>query len=185
MPADPAGTIYGEALFEAAQAAGRLKEVRADLGELGLQLSSSQQLVAVIFNPAFPEPGKRQVLAKLSQGADPLVTSTLLVLLDRGRLTALPDVITAFDELAGRATRQLEVELTTAIPIDDAQAKGLEARLTEATGQSVDLTRKVDPAILGGSVLRVRDLLIDASVRGRLEGLRLSLRKARLSGDAL
>jgi len=181
---DPAGHIYAEALFEAASAAGKLREVRADLAEIGAALSSNRQLVGVLFNPAFPEPGKKQVLAKLTQGADDLVTNALLVLLERGRLIALPDVIEAFDELAGRAAKQLEVELTTAIPIDEAQAQGLEASLTEATGQTVELTRKVDPAILGGIVLRVRDLLIDASVRGRLEGLRLSLRKTRLSGDA-
>ena len=176
MPADPAGAIYGEALFEAAQAAGRLKEVRSDLDELGRHVSGNPQLAAVIFNPAFPEPGKRQVLAKLTQGSDELVTSTLLVLLDRGRLTALADVIMAFDDLAGRATRQLEVELTTAIPIDDAQAKGLEAKLTEATGQSVDLTRKVDPAIIGGLIVKLGSRMVDNSLRTKLNAIKYAMK---------
>jgi ATP synthase F1 delta subunit len=182
---EPAGRIYGVAMFEAAEDTGRLKAVRSDLDEIGRALTENAQLVKVLFNPAFPEPGKKVILAKLSQGADELVTNMLFVLLEHGRLNALPDVIETFDEHYGRAARQLEVELTTAIPIDDEQASGLEAKLEAATGQTVELTRRVDPAILGGIVLRVRDLLIDASVRGRLEGLRLSLRKARLSGDSL
>jgi F-type H+-transporting ATPase subunit delta len=182
--ADAAGTVYGEALFEAAEAAGRARAVHADLGALGQALSTNAQLTGILFNPAFPEQGKKQILAKLTAGADELVTNALQVLVDRGRLTAMPDVIEAFEERYGEAERQLEVELTTAIEIGDAQAEELRAKIAEATRKEVALERRVDPAILGGVVLRVRDLLIDASVRGRLEGLRLSLRKARLSGDA-
>jgi F-type H+-transporting ATPase subunit delta len=179
--ADRAGAVYGEALYEAAEAAGELDRVHRDLATIGSSLAGNADLVRVLFNPAFPQPGKKQILEKLTAAASPLVRSSMLVLIDHGRVTALPDLIEAFDELYARDAKQLEVELTTAVPIDDAQAELLRARLAAQTGANVSLTRKVDPAIVGGLVLRVRDLLIDASLRGKLNALRVSLRKARLS----
>jgi len=173
--------MYGRALYEAAEASGDVELVNRDLQSIGSSLARNEQLVRVLFNPAFPQAGKKQILEKLTAGATPLVRSGLLVLVEHGRVTALPDLIEAFGELYERDQGQLEVELTTAIPIDDAQAELLRARLAAQTGTNVSLTRKVDPTIVGGLVLRVRDLLIDASVRGKLNSLRLSLRKARLS----
>ena len=66
------------------------------------------------------------------------------------------------------------------MPIDDAEAEQIRTKLAEASGQEVTLLRSVDASILGGVIVRVRDRLVDLSVRGRLEALRLSLRNARL-----
>ena len=178
------GSVYGKALFEAASDAGRLDAVHRDLADLGAAVSGNRQLVRVLFNPGFPEAGKKQVLLSLARDADPLVVNFLQVLADHGRLTDLPSALEQFEELYGAAERHLEVVLTTAIPLDDAQAERLRAALSSQTGQQVALERRVDPSILGGVVLRVRDLLIDASVRARLEALRVSLRKARLAAPA-
>jgi F-type H+-transporting ATPase subunit delta len=181
MPVDPAGAVYGHALYEAAEDAGEVKQARVDLQAIGRSLAENRQLARVLFNPAFPEAGKKQILDKVTAGSTDVVRHAVLVLVDHGRITALPDMIEAYEELYSRQQKQLEVELTTAVPIDDAQAELLRARLAAQTGASVSLTRKVDPTIVGGLVLRVRDLLIDASVRGKLNSLRTSLRKARLS----
>src|SRR4051794_12379588 len=181
MPADAAGRMYGDALFEAAEAAGEIDAVQRDLQAMGNALAKTPELARVLFNPAFPEAGKKQVLARMTASGSPLVQNTIQVLVDHGRLTAPPDVISAYDERYGRLQTQLEVELTTAVPIDDAQAEALRARLSAQTGRRVELVRTVDPYIVGGLVLRVRDLLIDASVRGKLEALRLNFRRARLA----
>ena len=79
-----------------------------------------------------------------------------------------------------RARRQLELELTTAVPDPDTEAEEIRTKLAEASGHEVTLERSVDSAILGGVIVRVRDRMVDLSVRGRLEALRLSLRNARL-----
>jgi F-type H+-transporting ATPase subunit delta len=176
-----AGAVYGNALFEAAQAAGRLRDVQRDLAGFGRALAEQPALASVLFNPAFPERGKKTILQRLSADSDPLVRNLLMVLVDKGRLPSLPDVIGEFDDRYQRAASALEVDLTTAVEIDDEQAAALERRLSEATGRSVALARRVDPAIIGGVVLRVRDLLVDASLRGRLDTLRTTLRSARLA----
>jgi F-type H+-transporting ATPase subunit delta len=181
VPVDPAGAVYGQALYQAAEEKGEVKQAHNDLQVIGRALADNLQLARVLFNPAFPEAGKKQILQKITAGSSTVVRNAVLVLVDHGRITALPDLIEAFDERYARQQRQLEVELTTAVPIDDAQAELLRARLATQTGADVALSRTVDPAIIGGLVLRVRDLLIDASVRGKLDSLRLSLRKARLT----
>jgi F-type H+-transporting ATPase subunit delta len=174
------GRVYGAALVESAQAAGRLHEVARDLAAVGAAVAGSRELAGALFNPAFPDAAKKQILAQMSEGADPLVRNGLFVLVDNDRLDALADVVEVVHEADQRARRQLELELITAVPIDDANAEQIRAKLAEASGQEVTLQRSVDAAILGGVIVRVRDRLVDLSVRGRLEALRLSLRNARL-----
>jgi F-type H+-transporting ATPase subunit delta len=174
------GRVYGAALTEAAQAEGRLHESARDLAAIGAAVAGSRELAGALFNPAFPDAAKKQILAALSEGADPLVRNALFVLVDNGRLGALADVVEHVHEADQRARRQLELEPTTAVPIGDDEAEQIRAKLAEASGQEVTLQRSVDAAILGGVIVRVRDRLVDLSVRGRLEALRLSLRNARL-----
>jgi len=174
------GRVYGTALAEAAQDAGRLQAVARDLGALSAAVAERGDLSGALFNPAFPDAAKKQILSQLSEGADPLVRNALLVLVDNKRLHALADVTEVVREADRRARRQLELSLTTAVPIDDAEAEQIRASLAQASGHEVTLQRSVDASILGGVVVRVRDRMIDMSVRGRLESLRLSLRNARL-----
>jgi F-type H+-transporting ATPase subunit delta len=174
------GRVYGAALVEAAQSGGRLHEVARDLAAIGASVAEGRELAGALFNPAFPDAAKKQILAAMSEGADPLVRNALFVLVDNGRLDALADVVEHVHEADQRARRQLELELTTAVPIDDAEAEQIRAKLAEASGHEVSLVRSVDASILGGVIVRVRDRLVDLSVRGRLEALRLSLRNARL-----
>jgi F-type H+-transporting ATPase subunit delta len=174
------GRVYGAALVEAAVAGGRLHEVARDLAAIGAAVTGSRELAGALHNPAFPDVAKKQILAALSEGADPLVRNGLFVIVDHGRLDALADVVAHVHEADQRARRQLELELTTAVPIGDDEAEQIRAKLAEASGQEVTLQRSVDAAILGGVIVRVRDRLVDLSVRGRLEALRLSLRNARL-----
>jgi F-type H+-transporting ATPase subunit delta len=174
------GRVYGTALAESATAAGRLREVARDLAAVGAVIREGGGLAGAFFNPAFPDAAKKQILGQISEGADPLVRSALFVLVDNGRLDALADVVKFVHAADQRARRQLELELTTAVPIDDAEAEVIRAKLAEASGHEVRLERSVDASILGGVIVRVRDRMVDLSVRGRLEALRLSLRNARL-----
>jgi F-type H+-transporting ATPase subunit delta len=174
------GRVYGTALAQSAQAAGRLHEIARDLAALGAAVAGSRELSGALFNPAFPDAAKKQILTQMSEGADPLVRNALLVLVDHKRLDALADVVGVVHDADRRAQRQLELELTTAVPIDDAEAEQIRAKLAKASGHEVTLERSVDAAILGGVIVRVRDRMVDLSVRGRLEALRLSLRNARL-----
>ena len=174
------GRVYGTALAAAAADAGRLHEVARDLAAVGEAVAESHNLSGALFNPAFPHAAKKQILAQMSAGSDELVRNALFVLVDNKRLDALADVVATVHEADRRARRQLELELTTAVPIPDAEAEHIRSKLAEASGHEVTLERSVDATILGGVIVRVRDRMVDLSVRGRLDALRLSLRNARL-----
>ena len=178
--ADAAATPFAEALYDAALAAGRLDAVNRDLAAVRTAIDDAPDLARFLVNPAFPADAKRRVLDSMTAGGDQLVASFLNVLISHGRLELLVDAAEAFAERYRREQRELAVSLTTAVPIDDAQADSLRQKLESATGQTVTIRRTVDPSIVGGVVLRVRDLLVDASVRRRLEGLRLSLKASKL-----
>ena len=178
--ADAAARPYADALYLAAGEAGRLAAVNGDLAQFAQALAGSRDLTRALANPAFPAEAKQRVLASMTAAGDPLVAGFLRLLIDHGRLSLVADAQAAFAARYGREQRELAVQLTTAIAIDDAQADGLKRRLEDATGQSVTIRRTVDPSIIGGVVLRVRDLLVDASIRRRLDRLRLNLKNVKL-----
>jgi F-type H+-transporting ATPase subunit delta len=178
---DPAGQVYGTALYEAAEANARAGSIEPDLVAIRDAIVSSTELTRLLDNPAFPARGKKEILLELATGSDPLVRNLLQVLVDNGRLTALSDVVDVFSSRVRESEQQLEVELTTAVAVGADEADRLRGRIAEASGKDVTLRRHVDPSVVGGIVLRIGDQLIDASVRGRLDGLRLALRKARIA----
>jgi F-type H+-transporting ATPase subunit delta len=180
VAADPAALAYANALYEAAADVNRLDKVRKDLSAFVRALAENPSLARALFNPSFPLEAKRRIIAQICTGADELVPKSLNVLLDNGRFTLLVDLEQAYVERYEREQRELSIVVTTAIAIDDAKAADLGKRLEAATGQKITIDRRVDPAILGGIVLRMRDRLVDASVRTQLEELRRSLRSVRI-----
>ena len=171
---------YAAALYEAATEAKALREVDGDLAAIADAIAGDAALGRALVNPAVPADAKGRILADLAKGANPLVGRFLAVVLEHRRLGALPEIQRAFADLVRLEQNELAVELTTAVAIDDKTATKVQKQLASATGLTVTMERTVDPAILGGVVLRVRDRLIDASLRRRLDLLGRSLRAARI-----
>jgi F-type H+-transporting ATPase subunit delta len=84
----------------------------------------------------------------------------------------------AYDQLWERENKLLPVQITSAIELDDETARRIGDQIGSQTGQRVELTKTVDPDILGGLVLRVGNSILDASIRNRLETLRKNVAKA-------
>ena len=175
-----AATPYATALYTAAAEAGRLNEVDGELAEIADAVRENPALARALTNPAVRGEGKSNLLAALAKGDDPLVARFLQVLLDHRRLGDLLAIQEAFADRVRLDRNELAVELTTAVAIDDATADKVQQQLASATGLTVTMDRTVDPTILGGVVLRVRDRLVDASLRRRLDLLGRDLRAARI-----
>lgn len=173
-------TPYATALYSAAADAGRLNEVDGELAEIADAVRENPALARALTNPAVRGEGKSNLLAALAKGDDPLVARFLQVLLDHRRLGDLIAIQEAFADRVRLDRNELAVELTTAVAIDDATADKVQQQLATATGLTVTMDRTVDPTILGGVVLRVRDRLVDASLRRRLDLLGRDLRAARI-----
>lgn len=173
-----AATTYAEALYQAAADADAVGQVAADLSVLAEVLGVDSDVSRVLHNPKVDSRAKKVALGALADTAHPLTVNLLQVMVDRGRLEELPSLASAFAERVASAEGRLAVEVTSAIPlVDDLRARVV-ARIREQTGKTPEITERVDPDIIGGLVLRVGGVVTDASVRGRLDGLRRSISDA-------
>ena len=110
------------------------------------------------------------MLGELSEGADALVRNFLRLLAEKGRSARLPEIRDEFQALVDRAQGRVAVELTTAYELSDDEAAAIVGQIEQASGRTVEATRKVDPELIGGMILQAGSLRVDASVRGRLSG---------------
>jgi F-type H+-transporting ATPase subunit delta len=99
----------------------------------------------------------------------------LAILSENGRLAALPEIAVQFDKLKALAENKVEVKLTSASKVDAAQVEEITKALQRRLGRSVELKVEIDPALVGGAVVRADDMVIDGSVRSRLQRLAGSL----------
>ncbi len=102
----------------------------------------------------------------------------LELLAERHRMPVLPRIRRAFDSLWAKENKLLPVTVTSAVELDDELVQDIGKRIEEQTGRRVELSSKVDPDLLGGLVVRVGNMVLDASVRNRLEQLRKQVAKA-------
>jgi F-type H+-transporting ATPase subunit delta len=115
------------------------------------------------------------VLDELLGGADALVRNFLRLTAEKGRIGSIEEIAREFDRLLAREERRLNVELTTARELSDEEARDLLEQIEQASGRRIEATRSVDPNLIGGFVLQAGSMRVDASVRGRLDGLRQQL----------
>jgi F-type H+-transporting ATPase subunit delta len=167
--------MYARALFEAAQADGSLDAVRSDLDGFVAALAETPELEAFLASPQIDTTTKAEALGQLADGGQPLVRNFLRVVAEKGRAHEVPAIKDELDRLVDQAEGRVAVELTTAHALSDDEAAAIVSRIEEASGRTVEATRSVDPALIGGLVLQAGTLRVDASVRGRLERLRRDL----------
>jgi F-type H+-transporting ATPase subunit delta len=175
--------VYAQALFDAALEAGVVEPVRRELGEFVAALAASASLRDVLADPQVDTSAKARVLAEITRGGQPLLANALQLMQERGRFTAVPELRQAYDALALVEGGVVEVEVVSATELPPETEKKIAARVREATGRRVELTRRVDPDILGGLVLRIGDILVDGSVKARIRQLRRRLATAEVRGD--
>jgi len=153
--------------------------VRADLEDLVAALDAVEELSVLLENPEIESHVKADVLDQVLGGADELVRNFLRLLVEKGRAAEVREIAAEFEALVAAAERVLEVELTTAYELPEAELERILGRIEEASGRKVRSTRRVDPHLIGGIVLQAGSMRLDASVRGRLERLRQQLATTR------
>ena len=173
MPSTPRVEAYANALLEVSRAEGHLAEIEDELFRFARTFEGSDELRTALTDPALP-PARRVSVVEDLLGGKALQTSAALAsfLVAAGRAGDLPTIIRRFVELAAAEQRRAVAEVRTAIELTPEQTDRLREALNRATGKDVEVKVVVDPSVLGGIVARVGDLVIDGSVRHRLEQLR-------------
>ncbi len=167
--------MYARALFEAARDQGKLDVVHQELGDFAAAVAGVPELRNVLDNPELDPTAKSAVLEDIAGDADELVHNFLLLVVEKGRASQIEEIYRELDALVAAEQKRLIVELTTAYELSDEEADSILKKIEAASGRSVEATRKVDPALIGGVVLQAGSLRVDASVRGRLNRLRHEL----------
>ncbi len=176
MAHDPINTGYARALFEMAQAEGVVSRVEEELFRLSELLKGNPELLQFLKDPNIKSEGKRRALSDLFQGrVHPLVLTTLTSLSDQDRGGRVLHVIEEFSSIAATARQKVTGEVTTAITLDGDTLSRLVTALNRATGKNVQLFQKVDPAILGGAIIKVGEQIIDGSLRRKLDQMQAKL----------
>jgi F-type H+-transporting ATPase subunit delta len=169
---------YAAALFELAGERHAVDAVSADLAAFRNAMAANADLARVVKSPLFSrdDQGKalKAVLEKL--GAAALTTQFVLLLAAKRRLFALTGIIKAYESLVARSRGETHAEIISARPLADAELAGIGSALKARLGREPRLDAKVDPALLGGLVVKVGSRMIDSSLRTKLTGLRAAMK---------
>jgi ATP synthase F1 delta subunit len=170
--------VYADALFAVADDGGKLDKVRDQLGEFADAVAADRDLQIFFFSPYFSSAEKREGIDKAVSGAEPELVNFLELLAEKHRMPAIFRIRQDFDELWSKANKRLDVSVTSAVELDSSVVKQVGEAVEKQTDRKVDLTSEVDEDILGGLVLRVGNMVLDASLRAKLERLRKEVASA-------
>jgi F-type H+-transporting ATPase subunit delta len=172
------GQVYARALFEVAVERDELDEIHDELGEFADAMHNNRELAVFFFSPYFSVSEKKDGLARAVTGASPAFDNFLQALIERHRMPAIYRIRTEFETLWEQERRLLPVHLTSAVGLDQSLVESLGQRIGQQIDRDVQVSSEVDPDILGGIVLRVGNVILDASIKNRLEQLRKQVAQA-------
>jgi ATP synthase F1 delta subunit len=172
------GQVYARALFEVATEQDSLDEIHDQLGAFADAMNENRQLATFFLSPYFSVTEKKQGLERAVTDANPAFANFLQALIERHRMPVIFRIRTDFESLWDEARRLLPVQITSAVTLDSDTVKKLGDRIGQQVDRQVEISADVDPEILGGVVLRVGNVILDASIKNRLEQLRKQVAQA-------
>ncbi|PKP93051.1 MAG: F0F1 ATP synthase subunit delta [Alphaproteobacteria bacterium HGW-Alphaproteobacteria-16] len=164
---------YATALFELAREKGAIETVESSLATVRQALSDSPDFAALTSSPLISrnDTAKGVEAAAKAMRLDELTVRFLGVLAGNRRLGALRNIIRDFNTLAARHRGETTAEVVSAHPLTAEQVTELKSQLRQRVGSDVNIDMSVDPALLGGLVVKIGSQMIDSSIRTRLNSL--------------
>jgi len=173
---NPVARRYALALYEEAEAKGQVDTVDSDVETLHSALDGSRDLEAVFSSPVISREKKEAILGRLFQGkVSDLTTRFVGLMVSKQREELLPETVRAYAALRDERLNIVEATVRSAQPLAHDEADRLRQRLESQTGKTVRMHMQVDPALIGGLVVRVGDVVYDRSVSHQLKTLRAQL----------
>jgi F-type H+-transporting ATPase subunit delta len=169
---------YASALFELAREAKTVDAVRGDLDRFAALLAESPDLKRLVRSPVFSAEEQLRALTVILERAalGPLVVNFLKLVTTNRRLYAIGDMIKAFAVLHARHKGEVTAAVTVAEPLGDKQRRALEEALKSVTSENVALAVTVDPAIIGGLIVKLGSRMVDTSLRTKLNSIRQAMK---------
>ena len=170
MKGRAAARRYAKALMELARRDGMVAAIGAQLQQHQALLRANVQLQRVLENPSIDIQAKTRILTTLLERTQPapLLRNFLLLLVQKDRLRQLEAICLHYERMANEELHRIVAQVTTAVELDAQQRQAVAQKIAAATRKEVVLEAGVDPALLGGLVVRVDNVIVDGSVRGQL-----------------
>ncbi|MEN2789109.1 F0F1 ATP synthase subunit delta [Sphingomonas oligophenolica] len=164
---------YATALFELARDAKTIDTVEASLANVRAALEQSSEFARLVASPLVSRKDAAEAVAASASamGIDATTKNFLGVLAENRRLAQLPAIIRAFRTLAADHRGETTAEVISAHPLSASQVDALKQQLRTRIGRDVSVDLSVDPALLGGLVVKIGSQMIDSSIRTRLNTL--------------
>lgn len=172
---------YATALFDLARDANAIDAVKADLDRFDALVAESPDLSRLVRSPVFSAREQLQALSALlaRAGISGLAANFLKLVTSNRRLFAVRDMVKGFRGLVADYKGEATAEVTVAEALKDDHAAALREALKAVSGKNVDLNIKIDPAILGGLVVKLGSRMVDTSLRTKLDAIRHAMKEAR------
>jgi F-type H+-transporting ATPase subunit delta len=172
---------YATALFDLAKEANAIDTVRADLARFDTLVGESPDLLRLVRSPAFATDEQLKALTAVLDraGIGGLAANFLKLVTSNRRLFAVRDMIRAFGDLVAQDRGEATAQVTVAEQLKDEHAQALRAALNAVSGKNVALDIKVDPAIIGGLIVKLGSRMVDSSLRTKLNAIKHAMKEAR------
>lgn len=165
---------YAKAILMIALEDKALAKVEAELAAFDKTVLGSPDMQAVMLDPTVLPSAKMNILKGVlaAMGMSDSVNNFLMLLAEKGRLVAFPEIFREFRRLADEQAGKAVATVTSATPITDEVKATLVDKLSKISGRKVELHQKVDPDLLGGMIAEVGGIVYDGSLRTQLKALR-------------
>lgn len=172
---------YARAIMQAAKEAGSIDVVTSDLKEVQRTIESSRDFEIYLKSPVIRSLDKKKAIKEIFDGKlNELTDSFLQLLAHKGRENFIPSIVAEYITIYNQQHNILPIKVTTAVEIDEPAKQNILNEVKERTGMNLEGEFTVDPAIKGGVVIRMDDMVIDSSLRNKLN----DLYKRLATGDA-
>jgi len=170
---------YARALFNVAKNQGTLEAIKSDAEQLLILLKKDSKLAVFLEGPQFPTENKLELVEKLFTGkVQQMVSQLLVMLIKKGRIEYARPIFTRFIELAEQDQGLYQAEVATAAELTPDQKAKIQQGLEGYTNSRLRLTYRVEPGLIAGVRFTMGDMLIDDTVKGKLQKLKFQLESA-------
>ncbi len=167
---------YVRALFFAAQDANIVDAISADMEMLTGLWSANANFQRAFTSPLISMESKKKIISEVFEGnMNAMSLSFINLLIDKRREAIIPELYREYLLLSDEAQGLIRATALVAVDLDELRRERLLNGLQQRTGKRVELEVRLDPSIIGGVVVRMQDTIIDGSVRGTLERMRLKM----------
>lgn len=171
---------YAKALLAIGREDGKAETYKEELGAFVKLVEENRELEHAISNPLYDAESRKKVLQAVVEksGVSGVMASFLFLLFDKGRVQYLKDIYVLYEKLTDELANIIRADLASAVELPEESIAKIQAALSEQTGKKVAMETRVDPALIGGVVTKIGDLVLDGSVRTQLMSLKESLQRS-------